>query len=527
MRRILVVATLLVAALAFPLPAHAASASSSGITAGDFNGDGKNDLAVGANNETVGGELAAGSVTVVYGSAKGLKSQGSQVWTQDSPGVLNSPDQFDRFGFSLAAGDFNNDGFDDLAVGVLGEEVSGFLAGAVHVLYGSDQGLTAAGDQLWSLGTTGVAGDPTPNGYYGNSLATGNFGNGPADDLAVGAPGQHVDLNEYAGGLSVLYGSGEGLEAAGSLYVTQATDQMDGDPDLNDLFAWSLAAGDLGGSDKDDLAVGVPGDDVGGFSTAGSVHMLFGSNQGVGPTGSQFFNEESAGISDMLGANNNDNFGWALAAGNFRDSSRRDLAIGVPGETINGDVAAGAVVVLSGDDAGLDSGTAQLLSEDDNQSPGETEFEEAYGSALTAANFGMSSHSDLAIAVPYNDVGGIQSVGLVHVVYGSTDGFEEGADEIWHTAKPNIRQSPHQNEQFGSSLAGANFGKVSQADLAIGVPLDAVGGDVGAGIVNCIYGKANGLKAKGNQIWHRDKAGIPGQAEANDFFGDGTPLVFG
>ncbi|HYN36827.1 MAG TPA: FG-GAP repeat protein, partial [Actinomycetota bacterium] len=455
----------------------------------------------------------------------GLKSQGSQAWTQDSPGVLSTPDQFDRFGFSLGAGDFNNDGFDDLAVGVLGEEVAGLLAGAVHVLYGSDQGLTAAGDQLWSLGTTGVAGDPTPNGYYGNSLATGNFGNGPADDLAVGAPGQHVDLNEYAGGLSVLYGSGDGLEAAGSLYVTQATDQMDGDPDLNDFFAWSLAAGDFGGSDKDDLAVGVPGDEVLG-PKAGSVHILFGSNQGVESTGSQYINETTAGIVEKWGPNAGDNFGWALAAGNFRDSSRTDLAIGVPGKDINGDDSAGGVVVVSGDDDGLNSTTAQFLSEDHNQAPGETEPSEAYGSVLTAANFGRTNRSDLAIAVPYNDVDGIESVGLVHVVYGSNNGFEEGADEIWHTAKPSIRQSPHQNEQFGSSLTGANFGKSSQADLAIGAPIDSVGGDVGAGIVNCIYGKANGLKAKDNQIWHQDKAGIPGQAEEQDFFGDGTPLVF-
>src|SRR5262245_7680398 len=76
----------------------------------DFNGDGFSDLAVGVSGENNN----AGAVNVIYGSASGLTSTGNQVWTENSLGETSSAG--DRFGISLAAGDFDNDGFADLAI---------------------------------------------------------------------------------------------------------------------------------------------------------------------------------------------------------------------------------------------------------------------------------------------------------------------------------------------------------------------------------------------------------------------------
>jgi len=120
------------------------------LVTGDFNADGYTDLAIGVLS-TVDGQPEAGAVAVLYGSSAGLTSSGNQLWSQDSPGIRNWSESHDDFGWSLAAGDFNGDGFTDLAVGVRREQIGPAVnAGAVNVIYGSSKGLTATGNQFWS-----------------------------------------------------------------------------------------------------------------------------------------------------------------------------------------------------------------------------------------------------------------------------------------------------------------------------------------------------------------------------------------
>src|SRR5262245_5735108 len=96
------------------------------LASGDFNLDGFVDLAVGVPNEDIGSVADAGAVNVIYGGFSGLSSANNQFLSQDSTGVDDDPETFDLFGYALAAGDFNGDGFDDLAVGVIGEDIAVF-----------------------------------------------------------------------------------------------------------------------------------------------------------------------------------------------------------------------------------------------------------------------------------------------------------------------------------------------------------------------------------------------------------------
>ena len=108
------------------------------MAAGDFNGDGFADLAIGASGEALGTVGEAGVVHILYGSAKGLTAQGNQVFHQDSPGVQETAEGSDVFGCALTTGDFNGDGFVDLAIGAPGEALGSIgSAGIVHILYGS------------------------------------------------------------------------------------------------------------------------------------------------------------------------------------------------------------------------------------------------------------------------------------------------------------------------------------------------------------------------------------------------------
>jgi hypothetical protein len=147
------------------------------LAAGDFDRDSFTDLAVGVSEDvdTISG---AGTVNILPGSAGGLTGTGSQLFTQDTPGVPDSAELLDQFGFALASGDFDSDSFADLAVGVLVEDVDSFQdAGAVNVLVGSAAGPTGTGSQLFTQDSPGVPDSVEFDDFFGNALAA----SGPSD----------------------------------------------------------------------------------------------------------------------------------------------------------------------------------------------------------------------------------------------------------------------------------------------------------------------------------------------------------
>ena len=220
------------------------------LAAGDFNGDGRADLAAGAPGETLAVVAeAAGAVNVLYGAAAGLSAGGNQVWSQDSPGVADLTEPRDLFGIALTTGDFNGDGRAELAVGASGETLNDLTspigeAGVVHVLPGSPGGLTGAGSQLWSQDSPGVAEQAEDADRFGSALASGDFNaDGPAD-LAVGAPGQNLNVGFGSGVAHVLPGSNGGLTATGSQLWSQDSPGVAGAPEFLDFFGQTLAASD-------------------------------------------------------------------------------------------------------------------------------------------------------------------------------------------------------------------------------------------------------------------------------------------
>jgi hypothetical protein len=393
--------------------------------AGDFNGDGFDDLVVGVPLEDSPED--SGVVNVINGSPDGLTATGNRVWSQDSGGILGTRESGDGFGRALATGDFNHDTYVDLAIGVPFEDVDRHvLAGSVNVIYGSAGGLTAGGNQLWTQDSSGILGSPENGDMFGFSLTTGDLNGDTFDDLAVGDPFENVGSKADAGAVNVIYGSAGGLSSSGDQLWTQDNRGIGGSAESGDLFGYSLAGGDFDHDDFADLAVGVPFEDAESRANTGAVNVIYGSAGGLTSSGEQLWTQDTSGI--LGSAEARDEFGFALATGDFDANGSADLAIGVPGE--DPPTNAGAVNVIYGGPPGLSSSGDQLWVQGKlSANPGEAG--DRFGFSLAAGRFGKDPPADLAIGVPAEDFSGKIDAGGVNVAYGTTGGLRATGAQFW------------------------------------------------------------------------------------------------
>jgi len=449
----------------------------SAIATGDFNGDGYPDAVFGTPDEDLNSDLDTGDIHVIYGSSNGLEVAATlqhpatrHYWQSN----FSSPWQAGaRFGASLAVGDFNGDGYADLAVGSPGYDVSGYTdAGRVDVRYGSSSGLGGGGHlTLDGSGNSWVFGSGFQFGY---ALTSGDFNGDGADELAIGVPNCWYD----SGAVNIFFGvSGSGLTTVGNYVVHEGSEGVAGDLD-EDHFGKSLAAGDFNADGYDDLVVGKPDETlvVGGLplNGAGALNIIYGSSDGL-YNGSYYNSEEITSL--QSGANltsYNYHFAAALATGDFNGDGISDLVVGQPDSDIEAGASSGRIFIYLGGHL-----EEEGLSLCDNWVKCYTTLDlannfydlfSAFGSFLSSGDFNGDGLDDIAIGVP----GATTSVpGGVAVIYSAqtwsssvSQCFFQGEDGL----VPQNGDTTQNNDRFGASVAGADFNNDGCCELAIGLP---------------------------------------------------------
>ena len=423
------------------------------IISGDWNADGKTDLAVGAYAYSTN----TGRAYVFYndGSYPSIASS--------ADAIIAGETTSNKFGLSLTAGDFNADGKTDL---VVSSSYYSSQAGRVYIFYsGSITTENASGADIIITGEAA-------NDNFGISLAAADMNSDGKADLVAGSYG----YSSFSGRVYLFYNGSIITENASGADVFLTGDATSG-------FGSSLVAGDFNVDGRTDIAVNAVL--YSSFDFTGRVYIFY--NDGTLPT--------TAATADVTitGGASSDQFGAALAAGDFNSDGRVDLAVGALGSSSNigraymyyndgsyPTTAATADIVLIGESAGGFFGYS--LTSGDFNADGKTDLavggynanrvylytfndpvitggatNNLFGYALATGDYNSDGRIDLAVsAYTYSS-----NVGRAYIFY--NDGQIPNV-----VASADVTITGAASSYFGQSLASGDFNSDGAVDLAVG-----------------------------------------------------------
>ncbi|WP_091524822.1 hypothetical protein [Microlunatus soli] len=333
-----------------------------------------------------------------------------------------------------------------LVIGSPYESAAGIAeAGAVHVYGPTDSG-TIERRATYTAGRNGVPGTPQQGAHFGTAVASTpdvRPGSDPGSQrLYIGIPGEDVNGIDGAGRVtSFTTGTGDGPVGAART-TTYATPGVAGVPSPNAGLGTTISV------DAGIVAIGAPGQPVGGVARAGKVMIESINNDFT----TYSLSQDSRNFPGT--AETGDRFGWSVHVAPSVDSSPTRLLIGVPDETIDGIVHAGAVDVVPFSEAtGRPNDKIVAWDQDSPGMAGATEQGDRFGWAVGSAVIG--DLQQLVVGTPYEAIGDREAAGMVQTIRTGL---------AWTQSTRGVPGTPESGDRMGASLSGSIMG------LAIGLP---------------------------------------------------------
>ncbi|MER6673717.1 VCBS repeat-containing protein [Streptomyces sp. NPDC000983] len=425
--------------------ATATAADSTVVAQADFNNDGYGDVAFSAYASYVNGKKHAGQVVVLYGTATGISSAKRSTISQNTAGVPGTAETGDLFGSEMEYADFNGDGYDDIAVASMGEDIgSDTDAGSLAILWGSASGITGKGSTV---------ADPTPSSHdhWGQNLAAGDFDGDGKTDLAVGTNIATVQ---------VLKGGFPGTGTPGGRYTFKPPilgSEADGPV--------NLTAGDVNGDGRTDVVVD-------GFETQtdygwNTNYFVPGSAGGLTTSGIRTL---KPGVITAIGDIDQDGYGDIVSGAQWNATTEN-------GTAIPNSAKGGKVWVTYGTVDG--PGTATGITQDTGNVPGTSEGNDWFGYELDLGDINGDGFLDLAIGVAGENIGSAVNTGAVTVLYGTASGLNTtSGGQSFAQSTAGVPGSDEDDDLFGMDVKLDDVTGDGRSDLVVGSGENAGNGAV-------------------------------------------------
>ncbi|OIP72722.1 MAG: hypothetical protein AUK43_02475 [Oscillatoriales cyanobacterium CG2_30_40_61] len=388
-------------------------------SAGDINGDGLKDLIIGAFASDSNSLNDSGRTYVILGSNQGFSTRFNLANLNGKNGfAINSNQPLDYSGLAVSsAGDFNNDGLDDLAVAAPAG-IDTFL-GKVYIVYGRLNGFPPAFNPTDLQGDDGIVINHN-NGLAGTTVSNaGDINGDQIDDLIIGAEQGSLEGNPKGGETYVLFGKDGGYQNGFSLSNLDGTNGFTIKGDGYSVSSVS-GAGDINADGLEDIIIGVSQSPGNNQTNAGKAYVVFGTQAG--------FTQQL----DLFTLNGNNGFvingiepdellgGSVKGAGDINGDKIDDIIIGASGATTNGIKSAGKTYIVFGSNQGF---PASLNSSDLNGEKGffinGTAENELSGVAVSSAgDINKDSVNDILIGAPGSLFD--NTAGKSYVVFGNS-----------------------------------------------------------------------------------------------------------